>query len=120
MGSWREGVGAAEVERGDGDGEFLSESEIYVVYLCSLISLSTFPVMNQGEKKRKGMHEKIEEVEKTHGMHAKMKTRKSNGEDILSLGDLEWGGVTRRLLAIGREARGITPRVCAQGRGAEN
>lgn len=47
MGSWREGVGAAEVEQGgDGDGEFLSESEIYVFYFCSLISLSTFPVMN--------------------------------------------------------------------------
>lgn len=53
MGSWREGVGAAEVERGDGDGEFLSESEIYIVYLCSLISLSTFLVMNQGEKREK-------------------------------------------------------------------
>ena len=48
------GVGAAEVERGrDGDGEFLSESEIYVFYFCSLISLSTFPVMNQGEKREK-------------------------------------------------------------------
>lgn len=66
------------------------------------------------------MHEKIEEVEKTHGMHAKMKTRKSNGEGILSLGGLEWGGVTRRLLAIGREARGITPGVCAHGRGVGN
>lgn len=55
MGSWREGVGAAEVEQGggDGDGEFLSESEIYVFYFCSLISLSTFPVMNQGEKREK-------------------------------------------------------------------
>ena len=55
MGSWREGVGAAEVERGggNGDGEFLSESEIYIVYLCSLISLSTFLVMNQGEKREK-------------------------------------------------------------------
>ena len=38
------------------------------------------------------MHEKIEEVEKTHGMRAKMRTRKSNGEGILSLGGLEWGG----------------------------
>ena len=99
MGSWREGVGAAEVERGDGDGEFLSESEIYVVYLCSLISVYVY----SHEPGRK-----------------KMKTRKSNGEGILSLGSLEWGGVTRRLLAIGREARGIRPRVCAQERGAEN
>lgn len=32
------------------------------------------------------------------------------------------GGVTRRLLAIGRETRGITSGVCAQGeaRGTEN
>ena len=40
------------------------------------------------------MHEKIEEVEKTHGMRAKMKTRKSNGEGILSLG--VWNGVGSR------------------------
>lgn len=54
------GVGAAEVERGgDGDGEFLSESEIYVFYFCSLISLSTFPVMNQGEKREKECMRKL-------------------------------------------------------------
>ena len=77
MGSWREGVGAAEVERGGGWRWRVSFRVLNLRLLLLFPYISVYVSSHElGRKKRKGMHEKIEEVEKTRGMRAKMKTRK--------------------------------------------